>query len=110
MEHRIDASVADLLVQAHVYLICLQVCRTSFMLSRKSARKRKSDEAFSRKASNVIQQLNTLSLCEGREIHHPHVCTLLGNQMREDAPDVQECVCADVVDADCVDVAISLIL
>ena len=104
MGHRIDASVADLLVQAHVYLICLQVCRTSFML----ARKHESDEASLRKASNVRQQLNTLFLCQGRRVHHPHVCTLLGNQMREDAPDVQECVCADVVDWDCVDVAIAL--
>ena len=73
-----------------------------------SARKRKSDEAFSRKADNVWQQYNTLSLCQGREIRHPWVYTLLGNQMREDAPDVQHSVCADVVDADCVDVAISL--
>ena len=73
-----------------------------------TSRKRKSDEAFSRKDSNVSQQRDTLRLCEGREFSHPHVCLLLGNQMQEEAPDVKDSVRPDVVDADCVDVAITL--
>ncbi len=81
-------------------------------LATDASRKRKSDEAFAKKARNRAVIMDTLQQCESLEglghVKRSHVCTLLGTQERIQSAVLMLTPTAQVLNADSAQVAAEL--